>query len=97
MLLPTLLHSSTLRCRSKGNTSLRFAQWIPGGLQLAGAEPKLCVWRNDSRVWLEWDGALWMQNGVFLPFSARAKSLTLHGEPGFFGALTMIFVGGHPT
>lgn len=43
--------------RSKGPASLRFAQWIPGGLQLAGAESKLCAWRNDSRVWLEWDGA----------------------------------------
>jgi len=56
--------------RSKGNTSLRFAQWIPGGLQLAGAEPKLCVWRNDSRVWLEWDGA----RSLYPPFGFMALS-----------------------
>eukprot|EP00438_Fugacium_kawagutii_P003274 Skav211049 [mRNA] locus=scaffold1351:23482:25686:- [translate_table: standard] len=46
--------------RSKSTVALRFAQWIPGGLQLGwGTEPKLCAWRNDSKVWLEWDGAPW--------------------------------------
>lgn len=43
--------------RSKGNGSLRFAQWLPGALQLKGADMGLCAWRNDSRVWLEWDAA----------------------------------------
>lgn len=56
--------------RSKGPASLRFAQWIPGGLQLAGAESKLCAWRNDSRVWLEWDGA----KSLYPPFGFMALS-----------------------
>eukprot|EP00435_Cladocopium_sp_Y103_P059562 s1531_g21.t1 len=56
--------------RSKNPASLRFAQWIPGGLQLAGAESKLCAWRNDSRVWLEWDGA----KSLYPPFGFMALS-----------------------
>ena len=60
---PELDGFSNIHGRSKSPVDpLRFAQWIPGDLQLAGAESKLCAWRNDSRVWLEWDGAPWLKN-----------------------------------
>ncbi|CAK9003789.1 Protein arginine N-methyltransferase 9 (Protein arginine N-methyltransferase 10) [Durusdinium trenchii] len=56
--------------RSKGNGSLRFAQWLPGALQLKGADMGLCAWRNDSRVWLEWDAA----KSLHPPFGFMALS-----------------------
>ena len=59
------------RClaRSALSRSLRFAQWLPGGLQLSG-DPKLAVWRNEGRVWLEWDAA----HSAWPPFGFMALS-----------------------